>query len=83
MWYEWWPEVGIQKLTPRQIEVLRLAADGLSHREIARELVISPRTVKNIVSGPANYLNKGLLRALGAKNLAHAVAIGFRLGLLE
>ena len=38
------------ELTPRELEVLRLIAQGLRNREIARQLVISEKTVGNHVS---------------------------------
>jgi NarL family two-component system response regulator LiaR len=43
------------ELTPRELEVLRLIAQGKSNREIARELAISDKTVKTHVS---NILSK-------------------------
>jgi two-component system response regulator FixJ len=39
-------EARVQKLSPREQEVLHLAARGLTSREIAAELGISPRTVE-------------------------------------
>jgi HD-GYP domain-containing protein (c-di-GMP phosphodiesterase class II) len=40
-----WPA----ELTDREVEVLRLVADGLGNRELARRLVISPRTAEHHV----------------------------------
>ena len=40
----------VENLTPREIEVLRLIARGLSNRDIAEELVLSGKTVKTHVS---------------------------------
>jgi ATP/maltotriose-dependent transcriptional regulator MalT len=39
-------ELGPKLLTPRELQVLQLAADGYSGRKIAIELVLSPATVK-------------------------------------
>jgi len=44
-----------EELTQRELEVLRLIAKGLSNREMARDLVISEKTVKTHVS---NILSK-------------------------
>ncbi len=40
---------GTSPLTPREREVLRLLADGLSDREVAGRLMISPKTVEKHV----------------------------------
>lgn len=61
-------------LSPREREVLRLVADGLSDEEIAARLVVSPHTVHRHV---ANIRGK-----LGQPSRAAAVAYAIRLGLL-
>ena len=61
-------------LSPRELEVLRLMAEGLSSREIGERLFISPRTATTHV---ANIFSK-----LGVESRASAVATGFRLGLI-
>ena len=61
-------------LTPREIEVLGLVADGKTNREIAEALVISERTVINHLS---NIFTK-----TGAENRAGAAAFALRHGLV-
>lgn len=43
-------ETKVEELTKREIEVLKLIARGMYNREIADELVISEKTVKNHIS---------------------------------
>lgn len=63
------------KLTPRQGQVLRLIAGGAFNNDIARELVISPLTVKRHVSN--------ILMALNVWNRTQAVARARELHLLD
>jgi DNA-binding CsgD family transcriptional regulator len=62
-------------LTPRELEVLTLLADGLRNAEIAARLVLSVRTVDHHVSA--------ILRKLGVRTRVQASAEAARLGLAE
>jgi DNA-binding NarL/FixJ family response regulator len=64
-----------QDPTPREIEVLQLVCDGLANREIGDRLFLSEETVKSHV--------RHLLAKLAARSRAHAVAVGFRRGLID
>lgn len=63
------------QLTERELQVLRGMADGQSNAEIGRELFVSEDTVKTHA--------RRLFRKLGARDRAHAVAAGFRAGLVS
>ncbi len=63
------------KLSPRELQVLRLLADGFENKQVARELTISEATVKTYV--------KGIFERLGVRSRAEAVATGLRLGLID
>jgi DNA-binding NarL/FixJ family response regulator len=58
-----------EKLTERELEVLKLLATGATNREIANELVVSEGTVKNHVSNILSTL--GLRDRLQAALFAH------------
>lgn len=62
-------------LTPRQMDVLRLVARGLSNRDIAHALELSEGTVKLHVTA--------ILKALGVPNRTSAVIAASRMGLTE
>jgi DNA-binding NarL/FixJ family response regulator len=57
-------------LTRRELQVLRLLAAGRTQREIAGELVISPRTVGTHI--------EHILEKLGVRSRAQAVALAYR-----
>jgi len=65
---------GPSPLSERELEVLRLLAEGMSNKELARALFISRATVKSHM--------ENILRKLGVPDRAAAVAEGFRRGLV-
>lgn len=62
-------------VSPRELEVLRLIADGLTMRQVATRLGISPRTVESHIAN--------LYRKLGAGGRVQAIARAAALGLIE
>jgi DNA-binding NarL/FixJ family response regulator len=62
-------------LTPRQLSILPLIADGLSNAEIAQRLSLSRSTVAQHVSD--------LLERTGANGRTHLISLAFRSGTLH
>jgi DNA-binding NarL/FixJ family response regulator len=68
------PRLTFGGLTPRELTVLRLVADGYSTSEIAGRLAYSERTIKNALHD--------LTSRLQLRNRSHAVAFALREGLI-
>jgi len=68
------PRGGAAALTPREIEILEMMAEGMSNRTIAGRLGISSQTVKFHVAS--------ILAKLGAASRTEAVTFGVRRGLI-
>jgi DNA-binding NarL/FixJ family response regulator len=62
-------------LTPAEVRVLRLIAEGNANKEIAAQLSVSEETVKGQV--------RNILSKLGANDRTHAAMIGVKRGIIE
>jgi DNA-binding NarL/FixJ family response regulator len=62
-------------LTPAEIRVLRLIAQGNANKEVAAQLSVSEETVKGQV--------RSILSKLGANDRTHAAMIGLKRGIIE
>ena len=62
-------------LTPREIDVLRLIAEGNANKEIAGKLLLTEETVKGHV--------KNILAKLDVHDRTHAVTIGLKRGIID
>jgi DNA-binding NarL/FixJ family response regulator len=64
-----------ERLTEREVEVLRLVARGLSNQEIGEELFVSPATAKTHVSR--------LLMKLAARDRTQLIVLAYETGLVK
>ena len=63
-----------EKLSPRELEILRLIAEGRTNQEIAASLFLSPTTVKTHV--------QNILQKLGVSDRTQAAVYAVRCGLI-
>lgn len=73
--YELAEHAADEALTPAEIRVLRLIAEGMANKEVAEQLLVSEETVKGQV--------RNILSKLGAKDRTQAAMIGVKRGIIQ
>jgi DNA-binding NarL/FixJ family response regulator len=66
---------GVEELTARELEILRLVANGLSNAEIGRQLFIGETTVKTHVTH--------ILQKLNLRDRVQAVVLSYQSGMFD
>jgi DNA-binding NarL/FixJ family response regulator len=69
------PRPELAELSPRELEVFRLLARGMSNREIADELFLGETTIKTHVTR--------ILTKLGVRDRVHAVVLAYETGIIN
>ncbi len=69
------PPAAFEELTPRELEVFRLIARGMSNAEVAQELIVSETTVKTHVAR--------VLMKLGLRDRIQAVVLAYESGIIQ
>jgi DNA-binding NarL/FixJ family response regulator len=64
----------LDSLSERELEIIKLLAQGLNNRAVAQQLYLAEGTVKNYIST--------ILQKLNARDRTHAVTRAYELGLL-
>jgi DNA-binding NarL/FixJ family response regulator len=73
--YEVAEHLGEDQLSPMEVRVLRMIADGNSNKDIAAALAVSEEAVKGQV--------RNILAKLGAKDRTHAAVLGIKRGIIS
>jgi DNA-binding NarL/FixJ family response regulator len=66
--------VGEEPLSPMEVRVLQLVADGISNKEIAEKLAVSEESIKGQV--------RNILSKLGANDRTHAAVLALKRGII-